>query len=389
MGASSLVLNPASAALRQGLFMNVGGMLNLRDAEFSGTHTLSGPVPEAFSYSTDNPVEALPQISFCYAPSKMPLGFGLSVTEPFQMNTAWPSAWPGFASVEDFSVHAVFTSLSLGYRVNRLIVVGGGVHIVTGGFAMQSNTLMPNNTGETQDYRSSYPLQIHGNGTSAAVSVSAIVAPAPQFSMAIGYQTGANIPVKGVAEGMRMMMTTGQYVSGDAAFHTSLAVPAMLTFGIDVHPTNAFRIDAGVQFVGWAGFDGLGLNYADTTLANQWVGPILKNATSLHMGAEVLISRSLALRAGVGYSTTSLKNDSAAAYFPDGASFNYAVGLGYQFTKNIRFDLGWRGSAVASPRGTASTGYNGTYAISQNLLAASIALAFEPTANPLRSPSSK
>lgn len=380
MGAAGLLFNPASAASRQGMFMNVGGMLTMRQADFSGTTTQSSIVPQPFSFATDNSVGALPQIGFAYGPSQMPLGFGISVSSPFQFSTAWPKDWPGSHAAELFDFHSVYTSFALGYRVNRLITVGGAIHIVTGSF---SATVQPpaSTAGAPWDGTLAPTGSAHAAGTGAAVSGSVIISPAQQFSFALGYMTGTNIPVKGNAQ---------LNASGSPAhdFNSIASLPTVLTAGFDIHPTNALRIDIGVSFTGFDGFAPFVLHFSDSTISTQTIGPNLKNTTSLRLGIEYLLSRTLALRGGVGYTSSSLQDDSASQYFPDNGAFLYSAGIGYQFTKNIRFDLGYRGTAFASKNGSAA-GYNGQYSPSQNLLAASIALAFEPTANPLAAPGVK
>ena len=376
MGAAGLLFNPASAASRQGMFMNVGGMLTMRQAEFSGTTTQSSIIPQPFSFATDNSVGALPQIGFAYGPSQMPLGFGISVSSPFQFSTVWPKDWPGSGSAESYDFHSVYTSFALGYRVNRMVTVGGALHVVTGGFTATLQPMTIDNGGAFSPTGSA-----HAAGTGAAVSGSVIISPVQQFSFALGYMTGTNIPIKGSAQ---------LNASGSPArdFNSIASLPTVLTAGFDIHPTNALRIDIGVAFTGFDGFAPFVLHFADSTIPTQTIGPNLKNTTSLRLGVEYLLSRTLAIRGGVGYASSSLQDDSASQYFPDNGALLYSAGIGYQFTKNIRFDLGYRGTAFASKNGSAS-GYNGQYSPSQNLLAASIALAFEPTANPLAAPGLK
>jgi long-chain fatty acid transport protein len=366
---ASIAFDPAVTALRPGLHLSMGGMLGIRSATFTDTRPApaSDPYRVPPEYGTSNGVEAFPLCSFAYAPQRTPLGFGLSVVEPFQFHTVWPSTWFASSQATQTSANAVYATASLGYRVNKYVMAGASLHIVSG-------TLRAQRIGAPSDLP---PFTVssadEARGSGAAVSLSLLVRPSAQFSIAVGYTSGTNMTMKGSTTVVEPFTTLQEDM------HTTMSLPTMINVGLSLRPSSALTIDASLTHLGWSGFDGWQFRYDDSVnLGKIRTIPFsFTNATTLRLGFEYVIRNALALRCGIGYASTPVVADSVSPYYPDASAILYAAGFGYSFTRNIRLDVGYRGRGFASRTATIMN-VPGSYAIGQNEIAVSIALTFEP-----------
>ncbi len=376
--ASTLFLNPASCAYLHGLHVDAGAMLNIRTEQFQLLPSKTAANP-AFSGQTANGTEGFPLGNFVYSPQQIPLGVGVAVTEPFQFHTDWQSQWAGSTISHQADAHTLFTTLALGYKLSRMIYIGAGLHIATGGIDMlryQNDTLLAGTAGQTVN---SSGVLSQASGTGAAIGISAMIVPTPQFTVAIGYMSSTNIPIQGNTQ--IIGSDTQNIPQGN--FHSQLSLPSLLTIGIASRPVRGLTLEAGVQLSGWSSFDQI--QYIYDNKATATVPANFQNTFSVRFGVEYVMAGVFAVRGGIKYMSSPVTDSSISPLYPDANAFQFGFGIGLYFSKNIRLDLAYAGNSFSDRNATLYGNY-GTYSIGQNQLAATFSYAFEPTSNPLNAP---
>lgn len=369
-------MNPASCAYLRGLHVDAGAMLDIRNEQFNllPSKTTSNSV---YNGQTDNGTEGFPLGNFIYSPQQFPIGIGIAVTEPFQFHTDWQTAWAGSQIAHQADAHALYTTLALGYKVNRMIYFGAGLHIVTGGVNLLRDQY-PDSLSMLDRTPGSAILS-QGSGTGAAIGVSAMIAPTQQFSVAVSYITGTNIQLQGSTQ----IIGTSSSNTPSGNYHSQLSLPSILTIGVGSHPVRGLTLEAGCEITGWSSFDQL--QYIYTNDSSTSVPAKFQNALSLRFGVEYVMAGVFAVRGGIRYSLSPVADSSISPLYPDANAFQFTFGIGYYFSKNIRLDLAYAGNSFSDRNATLYGNY-GTYSVTQNQLAATFSYAFEPTSNPLHAP---
>ncbi|HZV12078.1 MAG TPA: outer membrane protein transport protein, partial [Candidatus Kapabacteria bacterium] len=218
-----------------------------------------------------------------------------------------------------------------------------------------------------------------GSGTGAAVGLSAMIAPTPQFTVALAYLSGTNIPLRGSTQ---IIGTNTQNIP-QGNFHSQLSLPSILTLGIASRPVRGLTLEAGVQLTGWSSFDQIQYIYDNVSTAT--VPANFQNSFSIRFGVEYVMAGVFAVRGGIKYIASPVGDSSISPLYPDANAFQFGFGIGFNFSKNIRLDLAYAGNSFSDRNATLYGNY-GTYSITQNQVAATFSYAFEPTSNPLHAP---
>jgi long-chain fatty acid transport protein len=358
--------NPAGVAFLRGMYIQGGTGFSINDAIFRSS---------GGDGSTDNGVLTLPAAYFSYAPQRTPISFGIGYTEPFSFRTRWDNpGWAGRSQAEEASLTASYMTAAAAGAMTRQLYVGAALHVVSASL-------------RDFDGNTSYGVMSDGRGASASFTASGLFVPIPQLALAVAFQTGSNVPMRGISyAGLGAPLPTDSGASG--TFQSKVSFPSVLTFGIAAHPSSNITFEADVQVLGWAAFDAIDRAYPSGGGVVAPIEPHFSNSYNVRAGGEVILSRILPIRAGIVWEPTPVDDKNLSPFFPDNDRLTLTAGVGVRFSKNIEFDVAYA-AGLQSDRNGSVAGLAGSYSFSNTLVAASLAWSFEALSNPLKPPESR
>ncbi|MCB9800034.1 MAG: outer membrane protein transport protein [Candidatus Omnitrophica bacterium] len=168
------------------------------------------------------------------------------------------------------------------------------------------------------------------------------------------FRSPVDVLVKGLVK-VENSTSGGNFETGA---HAKVNLPLNFTVGYSYHPTprTSYKVDFG--FTRWSSFNRLYINadpvnaFDDIILSAIGNTPGLgttadkdyRNGFSLHLGATHKVTDRLTLRGGGWYYWTPIPKNHFTPGVPDSNRLTFSLGLGYELTKNLVFDLSYYNS---------------------------------------------
>ncbi|WP_458072202.1 OmpP1/FadL family transporter [Rhodanobacter sp. BL-MT-08] len=296
------------------------------------------------------------------------LVIGGSVTVPYGLVSKYNPTWEGRYFGTKTSVQSISASISAGFKVNDEFSIGAGIE------------------GRHTKAQLNTVLDPYG---SAAALLGAPLLGAPQSgdvqlnvnvkkNFAFGYFGGFEWkPTQQDSVDMNYHSRIQQTLSGDYKLYGPSASLALLTLAPTVFPTaglptlnpngasassvfdtpatagidwlhkfnDQFSLAASVMWTDWSNFQQLALvseGQALVALPEKY-----KDTFSYSIGGDYKLNDQWTLRAGLGYDETPTNIISRDPRIPDGSRRIVGLGVGYQATQRVSFDLGYQHQFVS------------------------------------------
>ncbi len=333
-GAATAMSRDASAA-----WFNPGalGMLDSANVSFGLTGMRVGRIFRSATTQQNTTADA-GFIASPYLYAALPLDsakrlvVALAVNSPFAYDTQWPKDWEGRALLQRNRVRSLYVQPTVAYRISDRFSIGGGVMLVGADY------LLERSAGEFDNASAKYDASGNGIGWNVgikgrsgdAISFGISYRSAVKVEMSNGTATFSGIPS---SQTFRYPASTG--------FGTTLHMPSQLAAGISIMVSEKLMLNFTFELTGWSDYDSLVVRYDNDVRPAERAGRKYQDAMAFRVGAEYQLKPSLAVRAGIYYDESPVRDQNITPDFPDANVFGGAVGLGYQATRHIRLDAAY------------------------------------------------
>lgn len=337
--------NPAALSKLEGLNLSIG--LSMLDLENTWTSP-DGSESRSMLFRPAPP----PAIYAAYGGKFMERGWGVGfgLTIPAGGNVFWPGDWQGRYRVitVDRKVYGLY--LTGGVEVMPWLRLGGGAvyYRTTEKLSQDINVL-------TQDVHAE--LGTAGGALSYDLSAE-IDVPGIPVSIGVDYKHQGVQSLEGSAHFSNVPPELSQSLPDQDVTHV-LTVPNTLNVGVAWRPVPSWVVTAGYTFDRYE-------VYAEDLFAGSMGTEVVVprdygNGYTLRLGAEWQAIPSLQIRAGVLRDHSGQKTDNYSPSLPDGDTWAFCLGGGWEFSKNLSASLGLFYAPFDKVTATGTTAFQGSY----------------------------
>jgi long-chain fatty acid transport protein len=360
--------NPAGMTALSGNFVSGDLSVVIPSAVFSGSGFTAARQPIAGGDGGDSGgAQPVPALYGIYEASS-DLKFGLAVTAPFGLASRYSAGWVGRYQGVRSSLDVVNVNPSIAYRATDWLSIGGEPAIQHAGAELTSainstalahfaNPLLPPGFVLPDGYS-----RVTGDSWSARYNLGVLAQISPKARLGANYRSQIGHRLEGSA-----LVTVPAPLSADprlqsTSTRTDLKTPDVVSLAGSYRILPDLVVLAEVQWTNWSVIKNLRVERPDgsalTEEPEQWHGTWFGS-----IGASWSPGPNWILRGGFAFDPTPIRNQFRTARLPDADRYWLAVGLGYQWTTDLRFDAAYvhifMGSAPiseVSPTGDVLTG---------------------------------
>jgi long-chain fatty acid transport protein len=323
----------------------------------------------------ENPLVPVPHAYFAYGfTPRLAAGIGFFV--PYGLGTKWPETFEGRFNGYDNDLRSLYFQPTLAYQINDFVSVGAGFDLVLGsvkltqmvdiseqgvpgqpvtfgqlgvpfhtqaaraeieasnatGFGGNFGILITPASGVSIGARYLSRVKLDYSGTASFDSVgTGIVLPAQN-----PFQVPGGTPLDAVLSAGGLYSSTLVEQGGDA----SITMPDQVSVGIAVNPVPILTVLAEWQWVHWATFDTLVLDFE--SLPDKVIAENYRNTNGFRFGIEWDAARSVTVRGGYLYHQGAAPPETVTPLLPEGTRSEFTGGLGFKITEHLVGDVAYQ-----------------------------------------------
>lgn len=258
---------------------------------------------------------------------------GLSVNAPFGLSVSTPFSWAGFPYARDTDAKSYNFAPSVAVRLNDMISIGVGLQVQYMDVDFNSGIagIGPNNN-----------LNLSGDGFGFGVTAGVTITPTPTTTIGLGWRSAINQKL----EGDLIVPAPIVAISTPGSIETTVNLPDIVSLGIRQRIGSAFTLLGTVEWTNWS-------RIGTTNIERAGGAPALVAFTPLNLpfeyedgwffsiGAEYVWSPALTFRAGLGFEQSPIADRERTPRIPDADRTWISVGVSYQATPKLSFDLAY------------------------------------------------
>ena len=332
--ASSIFFNPGSLG-----FLKKNSILG--GASFiTSTVAFVGPAGQSYKTETKNPLATPFAVYGVYLVGKEKrLAVGAAAYTPYGSTVNWGSSWKGIDQLEELSLKAIYTNVSLAYRLHEKISIGGGFNYVFGSVDLRQGISQINTDG------SGYGMaRLKGDASGIGYNAGVHIKATEKFSIGLSYRHQVVMKISGgdatVATSSVALDGSKFPKSGATKFNASLPLPSVASIGLGYKATDKLTLAVDVNYTFWDAYKALSFTF-DSSFGGALVKSSprnYKNAVAYRLGANYEVSELLSLRAGGYFDQTPVQAGYMTAETPDANRFGASVGVSIRPIKNLFVD---------------------------------------------------
>lgn len=254
--------------------------------------------------------------------------FGLGVYTPFGGLNNWGNNWTGKYTLTLLDLKAIFIQPTLSIKLSDQIGLGAGLVYSHGSVNLQRRIPVVDNNGNPGS------ATLKGSGDSFGWNAGLFMKTDIGLTIGVSYRSKIVTKVEGgdaifdVANSLRPTFPT--------KFDSELPLPATFSigFGYNVSKKTLLALDA--NWTDWKVYKSLDFTYDNNQRIPNTSSPRnYGDGAAVRFGVQHLASDKLALRAGVGYAFTPVKEGYITPEVPDANRIILSAGIGYNFTEKF------------------------------------------------------
>lgn len=356
-------------------FANPAGMTRLTESQFmAGIQPIYSNIKFDTSKATfgggdgGNAGGLTPTGSLSYVHSvSNDLKLGVTAGSYLGLGVKFDDTWAGRYYVQEEEFVTSFLNGAVGYKVNDWLSVGGGLSLVYGQLDVQTNI---NNSVLEIDPQPDGRLKLKDTDTDTGWNAGLLIEPRAGTRIGLTYMSKVDLKYKdhpsiqGAGPVLSRLLQRAAFQNAETSFDFTLPNQVMLSAYQELTPDLAVMADLGWQ--NWSQFGKIGLSI-DTTSAG---GSELSNSTSVNanfqdtwhtaLGVRYRLNPLWSVSAGFAYDSSPVTNSHRSIVMPLDRQYRYALGLQYDWRKNITFGVAYEymdaGSAPVNQTGGALKG---------------------------------
>jgi long-chain fatty acid transport protein len=274
------------------------------------------------------------------------LKFGLAVTSPFGLGSQYDSGWVGRYQAIKSDLEVVNINPNIAYRVTDWLSIGGGPAVQ---HASAELTNAINSTTVAHLANPQLPLglslpdgfvRVTGDSLSVGYNLGVLAQISPGTNLGASYRSQVSHRLDGAA-----MLNVPAPLAADPRFHTTptrtdFKTPAIVSLAGSSEILADLMLLAEIQWTNWSVVKNLRIERPDgsalTDQPEQWRGTWFAS-----IGASYHPDPNWTIRGGFAFDPTPVRNQFRTARIPDADRYWLAMGLGYKWTADLRFDAAY------------------------------------------------
>ncbi len=284
------------------------------------------------------------------------IGFGIYT--PFGGLTDWGNDWTGKYTVEKLNLKAIYYQPTLSVKLTDLISIGAGFVYNHGSVDLTQALPLTDANGTTGQ------AELKGNGHGLGWNAGVYLNPASGFTMGIDYRSKVNTVINNGNAIFRVPASVSSGFPQPNGFYASLPLPSTTTLGLGYRLNKQWLFALDGSLIGWSVYKVLAFDYTHNTASLQDTRSPrnYKDAFALRGGAQYSINKIIALRAGGGYVSTSVRDGYVTPEVPDANRLYATGGIGFQAANHLNVDLSFEYEHLMSRTQTnTATQLSGTF----------------------------
>lgn len=323
MGASSMHFNPGALSfLNDNYEFSVGGSTIFSKNAFQKTGS-------NYEANSDNPISTP---AYFYGATKLSenVAIGLSVTTPYGSSLDWGNDWDGRFLVQDISLQAILIQPTFSYKIGDKIGLGAGFVIANG--QVDLNKALPI---EGNDMEGGVNLNgdVWSFGYNAGITYKATEA----LTFGLNYRSKIDMEVKD-GDAIFNVPSAVSALYSNTTFDATLPLPSNLTFGVGYKANEKLLLAFDLQYVGWSAYETLSFDFANENIPDSHSPKEFENTLIYRIGAEYNTCEKLALRAGVYYDSTPIKEGYLSPETPGTNKIGISAGFTWKVAEHLDID---------------------------------------------------
>jgi long-chain fatty acid transport protein len=368
------------------IYFNGAGLTQLTGVNFMIGSTLIAPV---FSFKNTGPLATSPMVTeydatkqtffptHFYATYKYnsDWAFGIGFTSPFGLGSQWDTSWAGRYLATGTTLQVFTISPVAAYNLLDNLSISAGLVYSFGSVDISKVLLLP---GISDGF-----LSMNGSDKAEfGYNLGALYKPIDKLSLGVSFHSKILYRFKGnvsttLAPQYAPLVPFLPIPNGNVS--ADLTTPINLAFGAAYRIIPDLLISADFQYVGWASYDTLTLNFSNPKEASS--NPRLyDNSYIVRLGGEYNLNSDWKVRAGIYFDKSPVKPEYVSPSLPESDRLGYSCGLSYKMTNNFSVDaaylyIKYNQLTVTNSQEDYLTGnvdpyypFNGTYNAYANLL---------------------
>lgn len=278
------------------------------------------------------------------------LAVGVGLFTPFGSSGNWPADWQGRFKARQSQVQTYDINPTIAYRLHKRARIGLGFNAVRGTVAISRALDFVDSEGEVRLGGDAW-----GYGWNLGLQAEVV-----ENRVWVGgaYRSGVAMAFKGRAHFENVPPELAGRLA-DQPIQAAITLPETGSLGIAVAPMEGLRLALDFNFVQWASFKELRIDFENPDLTvplpKQWF-----DVVSVHLGGEYQVSKSVQLRLGFVYDPTPSPASTLTPDLPDATRLKVTAGVGWQHQSGFTVDVGYQFVALLANQSTAPT-FPGTY----------------------------
>lgn len=282
------------------------------------------------------------------------LKLGIAVTAPFGLKTQYDSDWVGRYQAIMSDIETININPNVAYRVFDWLSVGGGPTI------QHAHTELTNAINSTTLVHLANPslpagltlpdglASVAGNDLSVGYNLGLLAEVSPATKLGASYRSQISHRIEGIATFTvpAPLATAPQFQN--APISADLKTPDILSLAATQQISPELTLLAEVQWTNWSVIKDLRIQRPDGSALSdqpeQWHGTWFGS-----IGATWRPDPNWTFRSGFAFDPTPIRDQFLTARLPDSDRYWLAVGLGYVWTPDLRFDAAYAHIFMASP----------------------------------------
>ena len=361
--ASTIFFNPAGMTLLDGQQVVAGLHIIKPSTKFTDNgskSTITGFNTSGGNGGDSGKLGVIPNLYYV-ADINNEMKFGLGINVPFGLATEYDDDWQGRYQAVKSAVEAININPSLAFKINPQWSVGVGANIqyfkaeltnaVDFSTACLGTALAPNcaalGLGTPQNPATDGFADISGTSWGFGYNLGVLFAPTEATRIGLAYRSQVKHSLDGTADfTLATAMTNPALAPLAAAFvdqgvTADVDLPSTLSLSLFHQFTDAWAVLADFTRTGWSSYQEMKIEYDNdrtpSVEENKW-----EDNNRYSVGVNFTPNQTWTYRAGLAYDETVVPSaELRAARIPGNDRTWLALGLGYQISKNLAFDLGY------------------------------------------------
>lgn len=329
---SAVWYNPAGMVLLPGTQVQAGGVYVDLDLSYKGDN---GETENGSKYGVP-----IPNFFFTRQMNDS-MWFGLGLTVPYGLATEYSRTWGQINRGMNAEIKVFDLNPNIAWKVSDKLSIGAGISLQYADAQYETGVMRGMGYGR---------LDVDSFAWGANIGV--MWSPTETLRFGLSYRSQVNHHADG---DLRVGLAGGDnrsYIGEFSNASASLSAPQTVLLTGTWEATPQLRLSALIRWADWSSFDTLTVEVDPQSASNPVLGALIREPIAVEnkwqdtwlftIGADYTINNAWTVRAGVGYETSPIDDDSyRTALIPDSDRLWLSIGATWHVTENLQGDFGF------------------------------------------------